>query len=68
MDIDAGRALLAELLARATTRERVYRHVWSVGDTVIWDNGGVLHRAEPYDPASGREMLRTTILGDEPIQ
>jgi len=68
MDLDAGRALLAELLARATTRERVYRHVWSVGDTVIWDNRGVLHRAAPYDPASGREMLRTTILGDEPIQ
>jgi len=35
---------------------------------VIWDNRGVLHRAEPYDADSGREMLRTTILGDEPIQ
>ena len=23
---------------------------WSVGDTVIWDNRGVLHRAAPYDP------------------
>ena len=68
MDLDEGRALLEELLARATTPERVYRHEWSVGDTVIWDNRGVLHRAAPYDPASGREMLRTTILGDEPIQ
>jgi alpha-ketoglutarate-dependent taurine dioxygenase len=46
----------------------VYRHEWTVGDTVIWDNRGVLHRAEPYDPTSGREMLRTTILGVEPIQ
>ena len=41
---------------------------WTVGDTVIWDNRGVLHRAEPYDPDSPREMLRTTVLGDEPIQ
>ena len=41
---------------------------WSVGDTVIWDNNGVLHRAAPYDPDSPREMLRTTVLGDEPIQ
>jgi alpha-ketoglutarate-dependent taurine dioxygenase len=68
--VDAGssRALLDDLLARATRPERVYRHSWSVGDTVIWDNRGVLHRARPYDPGSRREMLRTTVLGDEPIQ
>jgi alpha-ketoglutarate-dependent taurine dioxygenase len=68
MDLDAGRALLAELLDRATLPDRVYSHKWSVGDTVIWDNRGVLHRAAPYDPDSPREMLRTTVLGDEPIQ
>jgi alpha-ketoglutarate-dependent taurine dioxygenase len=68
MDLDEGRALLAELLDRATQPDRVYRHTWSVGDTVIWDNRGVLHRAAPYDPDSPREMLRTTVLGDEPIQ
>lgn len=68
MNVDEGRALLAELLDRATTPELVYRHHWSVGDMVIWDNNGVLHRASPYDPDSPREMLRTTVLGDEPIQ
>jgi alpha-ketoglutarate-dependent taurine dioxygenase len=68
MDLDEGRALLAELLDRATQSDRVYRHKWSVDDTVIWDNNGVLHRAAPYDPDSPREMLRTTVLGDEPIQ
>jgi alpha-ketoglutarate-dependent taurine dioxygenase len=68
MDPDEGRALLAELLDQATVAERVYSHNWSVGDTVIWDNRGVLHRAAPYDPSSPREMLRTTVLGDEPIQ
>ena len=68
MDLDEGRALLAELLNRATVADNVYRHRWSVGDTVIWDNLGVLHRAAPYDPDSPREMLRTTVLGDEPIQ
>jgi alpha-ketoglutarate-dependent taurine dioxygenase len=68
MDEAAGRALLDELLNRATTPDRVYRHTWSVGDTVIWDNRGVLHRATPYDASSDREMLRTTILGDEPIR
>jgi alpha-ketoglutarate-dependent taurine dioxygenase len=68
MDLDEGRALLAELLDRATVSDNVYSHTWSVGDTVIWDNQGVLHRAAPYDPDSPREMLRTTVLGDEPIQ
>ncbi|MFI5511342.1 TauD/TfdA dioxygenase family protein [Mycobacterium sp. NPDC051804] len=68
MDLDEGRALLADLLDRATQPDLVYRHTWSVGDTVIWDNNGVLHRAAPYDPDSPREMLRTTVLGDEPIQ
>jgi alpha-ketoglutarate-dependent taurine dioxygenase len=67
MDLDEGRALLAALLERSTAPDRVYRHEWSVGDTVIWDNRGVLHRAAPYDADSPREMLRTTILGDEPI-
>ena len=68
MDRDEGRALLAELLDRATDTGGVYSHKWSVGDTVIWDNRRVLHRAAPYDRNSPREMLRTTVLGDEPIQ
>jgi alpha-ketoglutarate-dependent taurine dioxygenase len=68
MDLDEGRALLAELLARATVPDMVYSHKWSVGDTVVWDNRGVLHRAAPYDADSPREMFRTTVLGDEPIQ
>ena len=68
MEHAAGRALLDKLLRRCTAPERVYRHEWSVGDTVIWDNRGVIHRAAPYDPDSPREMLRTTVLGDEPIQ
>ena len=68
MEVPDGRAVLADLLARATTPDRVYRHHWSVGDFVIWDNTGVMHRVEPYDPSSAREMHRTTMRGDEPIQ
>jgi alpha-ketoglutarate-dependent taurine dioxygenase len=68
MDPASGRKLLDELLARATGPDRIYRHEWSVGDTVIWDNRGVLHRATPYATDSPREMLRTTLLGDEPIE
>ena len=48
--------------------ERVYRHEWAVGDLVIWDNRGVLHRATRYDPSSARDMHRTTIAGNEAVQ
>lgn len=68
MEPDEGRAFLDDLLTRATVPDRVYRHEWEVGDLVIWDNRGVLHRAAPYDPSSPRDMHRTTFAGDEPIR
>jgi alpha-ketoglutarate-dependent taurine dioxygenase len=68
MDPEAGKALLDDLVVRATAPARVYRHAWSVGDMVIWDNTGVMHRACRYDPSSPREMRRTTMSGDEPIR
>lgn len=68
MEPDESRALLDQLMDRATKEEFVYSHHWCVGDTVIWDNTGVMHRATPYDAGSPREMLRTTIFGTEPIK
>lgn len=68
MDLDAGRALLADLEQRATTPDRVLRHTWSVGDLVIWDNRGLVHRACPFDRKEPRRMHRTTLRGDEAIR
>jgi len=68
MDPADSRALLDDLLAHSTAPERVYRHEWTVGDMVIWDNRGVLHRACPYADDSPRDMHRTTFAGDEAIQ
>lgn len=67
MDPDESRSFLDDLLARATTPARVYRHQWEVGDLVIWDNRGVLHRAAHYEPTSPRNMHRCTLVGDEPV-
>jgi alpha-ketoglutarate-dependent taurine dioxygenase len=67
-DPEEGAAFLADLLERATRPERVYRHEWEVGDMVIWDNTGVLHRACPYDATSPRDMHRTTLFGTEAVQ
>ena len=65
MDVAEGRKLLEELLDWATQPRFVYRHEWSVGDMLIWDNTGVLHRAEPYPLDNVRIMHRTTLLGEE---
>lgn len=65
MDRAESDALLDELLAWATQPRFVYRHEWTVGDMLIWDNTGVLHRVEPYPLDSGRVMHRTTLVGEE---
>jgi alpha-ketoglutarate-dependent taurine dioxygenase len=57
--------LLVRLRDWATQPQFVYRHTWSMGDLVMWDNTGTLHRATPYDPASGRLMHRTMLAGEE---
>jgi alpha-ketoglutarate-dependent taurine dioxygenase len=67
MEPGDGRALLDELMAWATQPRFVYRHEWSLGDLVIWDNTGCMHRVEAYPPDSGRMMHRTTLVGEEAI-
>jgi alpha-ketoglutarate-dependent taurine dioxygenase len=62
-----GLALLDELLAWATQPKYCYRHQWTQGDMVIWNNPGLLHRAHRYARDSGRLMHRTTILGFEAV-
>lgn len=62
-----GEALLARLTAHATRPENVYRHEWNVGDLLLWDNCGVMHRALPYAADSGRLMHRTVLHGVERI-
>ena len=61
MPVDEGRALLKELTDFATQRRFVYRHQWTRGDVVIWDNRCVMHRATPFeDLAYPRDLRRTT--------
>ena len=59
MSNDSAETLLAKLLDHATQSRFVYRHCWSAGDIVIWDNPSVLHRGRPADPSERRVMRRT---------
>lgn len=62
-----GRSLLVRLQEWAAQPAFSYRHEWSEGDLVIWDNWGVMHRVVPYDEDCGRRMHRTTIMSEERV-
>ncbi|MYM61921.1 TauD/TfdA family dioxygenase [Pseudomaricurvus sp. HS19] len=68
MDPLDGIELLVYLRDWATQERYHYSHKWSVGDTVIWDNTGTLHRAMPYPLDCGRMLHRTKLQGEEPLR
>jgi alpha-ketoglutarate-dependent 2,4-dichlorophenoxyacetate dioxygenase len=57
---EEARALLDDLVARATALEYRYQHRWQVGDLLIWDNRCVLHRGMPYDADRYRRRMHQT--------
>lgn len=56
-----GNALLDELAAHAVQPQFVYAHKWQVGDVVLWSNGALLHRRDPFPAADRRLMKRATM-------
>jgi alpha-ketoglutarate-dependent taurine dioxygenase len=65
MEPEEGRMLLCRLQEWATQDQFIYRHEWTVGDMLIWNNTGAMHRAIPYPQDSGRLMSRSGIAGVE---
>jgi alpha-ketoglutarate-dependent 2,4-dichlorophenoxyacetate dioxygenase len=67
--IPEGRLLLRDLAEHATQPRFIYRHVWRVGDFVIWDNRATMHRGRPFDDARNRRELRrvTTLDVEGPV-
>lgn len=65
MDMSESEKLLVRLREWATSEPFSYRHTWKLGDMVVWDNTGTMHRALPYDHTSGRLMHRTKLEGEE---
>ena len=63
----AGSALGARGRSCEAHPQWVYRHKWTVGDFLLWDNTGTMHKAAPYDLDSKRLMDRTTLCGEEAI-
>lgn len=67
MDPAEGKALIGELQAWMTRPEYVYHHEWRMGDVLMWDNTGTLHRVLPFDKSCGRRLHRVTLVGEESL-
>lgn len=50
----------------ATRDDNVFRHAWSPGDVVMWDNRCVLHRADHTAVLGDRVMHRGMVADDAP--
>lgn len=61
-------ALVERLMTLSQRREYIYSHDWQVGDILIWDNTGTVHRVVPFDLDCGRELERVKLAGEEPIR
>jgi alpha-ketoglutarate-dependent taurine dioxygenase len=55
---------LDALVEFACQPPRTYHHDWKVGDTVVWDNRCLLHRATPWDMNQPRVMWHSRLAGD----
>jgi taurine dioxygenase len=65
MSDEESQSLLAMLNAHATSPEFVYRHRWSLGDVVMWDNRCSAHVAlGDFDQTKPRVMFRCSLEGE----
>jgi len=58
-------ALLQALFDHSERPEFIYRHVWRVGDLIVWDNRCSMHARDDFPSDQRRLMLRTTVKGTQ---
>jgi len=52
---------LSQLLESITNENQIYRHQWSVGDLLVWDNRCMMHTPTEYNYATQRRRLHRVI-------
>ena len=57
---DESQPLFRELLEYMTQDDIVYKHHWSVGDVVMWDNSATMHRRDPFPGHMTRLLKRVS--------
>lgn len=64
LSAEENHRFLEEMYARITNPDNVYGHDWQAGDLVMWDNIGLIHRRDGFDPHDTRSMRQLTTLSD----
>ena len=59
---DESDSLLAQLFDHTIRQDFVYHHRWQVGDIVVSDQIGTLHRREAFEASERRHMRQITAL------
>lgn len=67
VDSNEGAAIIEQLRQHLVQPQFYYRHHWSVGDIVYWDNQATLHRRDAFDPQTRRVMKRVSLAGSRPF-
>lgn len=68
MDDAEAQPLLDDLFDHIGNRDLVYRHRWTAGDLLMWDNRSTIHLACGGVPeGQHRRMHRTTVQGEIPV-
>jgi len=62
MPRDESDALIKELAEHSTRPEGVYAHQWQVGDLVVFDTLGSMHRRESWDARQMRRMRQISTM------
>jgi len=66
MTKEESRPLLDFLYAHSTQPDNLYRHMWCVGDVVMWDNRCTMHYAVHDYGEADRVLNRITMKGEVP--
>jgi len=64
MEREEYRPLLKHLWAHMEKPEYTWRHHWSLGDTILWDNVATQHARTVFDPSEKRALRAVSI--DDP--
>lgn len=59
--------MVDRLAAWATQDNFVYEHDWRVGDLVVWDSIGTVHRRDAFDAHDRRYLRKMSILADADV-
>jgi taurine dioxygenase len=68
MTPEESKALISFLYDHSQSMHGMYRHNWTVGDLVMWDNRCSLHAAVPDHKGEKRILYRVMCEGETPYE